>query len=314
MRGTPAPPWPGASLHEHQRYLFALCYRMTGSAADADDLVQETFARALARPPARSEGPLRPWLVRVALNLGRDALRKRKRRGYRGPWLPSPIETEGEEELPSVEVAGTEARYDLLESVSYAFLVALEALTPRQRAVLLLRDVLDYSVEETAAALGLSIPNVKTTHHRARLALAPYEEARCRPTPALAGRSLEALGRFLQAVAAGDTAAAEALLAEDARSLNDGGGVFHAALKPIVGRAKVARAFLGLQRREPPGLRWAVRTLNRVPAIVAERTAPLGEKEAPRFVMTCTVDAAGRITSLYTVLAPAKLSAVRPLA
>jgi RNA polymerase sigma-70 factor (ECF subfamily) len=285
---------------------------MTGDAAEADDLVQETFVRALSRPPARRDEPIRPWLVRVALNLGRDALRRRRRRGYQGPWLPSPIETEGEE-IPSVEVAGTEARYDLLESVSFAFLVALEALTPRQRAVLLLRDVFDYSVEETAAALDLSIPNVKTTHHRARRALAPYEEARCRPTAALAGRSLEALARFLQAVATGDAAAAEALLAEDARSLNDGGGVFHAALKPILGRARVARAFLGLQRREPPGLRWAVRSLNGLPAVVAERTAPIGERDAPRFVMTCTVNGAGRITALYVVLAPEKLSVVKPL-
>jgi RNA polymerase sigma-70 factor (ECF subfamily) len=124
---------------------------------------------------------------------------------------------------------------------------------------------------------------------------------------------MEALSRFLQAIAGGDAAAAEALLAEDARSVSDGGGIFHAALKPILGRARVTRAFLGLQRREPPGTRFAIRTLNGLPALVAERTAPLGERDAPRFAMTCTVDQDGRITAIYSVLAPGKLAAVRPI-
>ncbi|MEW6270578.1 MAG: sigma-70 family RNA polymerase sigma factor [Thermodesulfobacteriota bacterium] len=132
----------GTLFREHQRFLWGLCYRLTGSAADADDLVQATFVRALERPPARTDEPWRPWLTRVAVNLGRDLLRRRKRRGYVGPWLPSPIET-GEQPLASFEpeiASGvtTEGRYDMLESVSIAFLVALEALTPKQRAVLLL--------------------------------------------------------------------------------------------------------------------------------------------------------------------------------
>jgi len=141
--------------------------------ADADDLVQETFVHAMERPPARLEEPWRPWLVRVALNLGRDLLRRRKRRAYVGPWLPSPIDTGDEASPPSheptfAEGMSTEGRYDMLESVSFAFLIALEALSPRQRAILLLRDVFDYSVQETAVVLDLSEANVKTSHHRAR--------------------------------------------------------------------------------------------------------------------------------------------------
>ena len=160
---------------QHQRFLWGLCYRLTGSAADADDLVQETFVRTIERPPARMKDPLRPWLVRVAMNLGRDLLRRRRRAPYKGPWLPSPIETNGQDLFPREEVAlplgeialplgevappshevvfeggSTEGRYELLESVSFAFLLALEVLTPQQRAVLLLRDVFDYSVRETA--------------------------------------------------------------------------------------------------------------------------------------------------------------------
>jgi RNA polymerase sigma factor (sigma-70 family) len=128
-----------------------LCYRMTGNAADADDLVQETFVRAWKSPPERTEEPWRPWLARVAMNLSRDLLRRRKRRHYDGTWLPSPIETGDEAAAPPDEPVDEQgdplARYDMLESVSFAFLLALEALTPAQRAVLLLRDVFDYSVK-----------------------------------------------------------------------------------------------------------------------------------------------------------------------
>src|SRR5687767_12106876 len=135
----------------HQRDLWALLYRMTGSVADADDLLQETFARAIERPPPRLDLPMKPWLARVALNLARDHLRARRRVQYYGPWLPMPLETTEETSPPSFD-PGPEWRYDLLESVSFAFLLALEALTPSQRAVLLLRDVFDYSVRETAEA------------------------------------------------------------------------------------------------------------------------------------------------------------------
>ncbi|MGH8006983.1 MAG: sigma factor, partial [Candidatus Binatia bacterium] len=92
---TLSTPLPAALVEEvfsaHKSFLWGLCYRLTGSAADADDLVQETFMRMLERPPARTDEPWRPWLVRVALNVGRDLLRRRKRRAYVGPWLPSPI-------------------------------------------------------------------------------------------------------------------------------------------------------------------------------------------------------------------------------
>jgi RNA polymerase sigma-70 factor, ECF subfamily len=303
-----------ASLREHEKHLWGLCYRLTGSASEADDLVQDTFVRALERPPARTGEPLRPWLTKVALNLGRDALRRRRRRGYVGPWLPEPIETEGA--TPSAEVegpggAGTEARYDLLESVSFAFLLALEALTPQQRAVLLLRDVFDYSVKETARALGLSEPNVKTTHHRARRALEPYEKARCRPTIALAAEAQAALQRFLHAMSTNDAAALEALLAADARALSDGGGEQHAARKPVVGKKRVASMYLGLARTSPPPLHAEIRVINGLPALVAE-LPERGERMPRRFTLQCAVGEGGRITAVYSVVAARKLGALRP--
>lgn len=294
-----------------ERFLWGLCYRLTGSAADADDLVQETFVRAIERPPARTDVPWRPWLVRVALNLGRDLLRRRRRTRYVGPWLPAPIDT-GEETAPPAfepEVAGlgtTEGRYDLLESVTFAFLLALEALTPTQRTVLLLRDVFDYSVAQVAEALDLSVANVKTSHHRARRAMAAYDRDRCRPTRALQERTREALERLVTCLATHDMAGMEALLTADVRALSDGGGEFHAARKPLVGPRRVALFYTRLaERRSAAAI--DVRMLNGLPALVVRFAGGLAG-EAERVVMHVDVTDDGRIRNVDTVLASRKLA------
>src|SRR5262245_21932891 len=206
-------------LESHRGFLWGLAYRLTGNAADAEDVVQETFVRALRRPPADRQRPWRPWLVAVALNLGRDLLRRRRRRGYPGSWLPSPIEAEPPSHEPAGPAADPATRYELTESVSFAFLLALEALTPMQRAALLLRDVFDYSVRETAHALAVSEANARTTHLRARKALAAYEASRRPPTAERQSRTRAALERFLDSVARGDVAAVEEQLAGDVRAV-----------------------------------------------------------------------------------------------
>jgi len=297
-----------------ERFLWALCYRMTGCAADADDLVQETFVRVMEQPPPRTDTPLRPWLVRVSLNLGRDLLRRRKRRAYVGPWLPSPIDTGDEESPPSHEAIldgalTTEGRYDLLESVSFAFLLALEALTPQQRAVLLLMDVFDYSVRDTAAALGISAANVKTTHHRARRAMLAYDRERRPPTRDLQEQTRAALGRFVTALAAQDVAAVEALLAESVRAESDGAGEFFAARVPLIGPQRVARFHWNITQRRLGGAHLQVRMINGLPALVG--TLEDGKPGEPsRLVTRCEVDADGRIVRIYSVLATRKLTAV----
>src|ERR671916_1877371 len=86
-------------FNQNKGFLWGLSYRMTGSAADSDDILQETFVRLMQKPPARTDEPLRPWLVRVAVNLSRDVLRRRRRQGYVGQWLPAPFETENNEDL-----------------------------------------------------------------------------------------------------------------------------------------------------------------------------------------------------------------------
>ena len=291
----------------HRREVWLLCYRMTGSAADSDDLVQETFARALERPPRDRSRPWLPWLVRVAINLARDHLRRRRRRVYRGPWLPEPIE------LPELahEPAQTEARYELLESVSYAFLVALEALTPAQRAVLLLRDVIGYSASEAADALGLSEGNARVVLHRARKALEAYDADRCRPTAALSQSTAAALQLFLQSVAHGDVSAVEALLAQDVLALNDVNGKYAAAATPVRGRNKVARFHVRVVRLREPAQRYELRVLNGLPALIAEWDG--SERNlAPRIAMIPILDGAGRIRAIHTVLTPQKLARLAP--
>lgn len=299
------------AFNEHRSFLWGLLYRLTGSAADAEDLVQETFVRAIERPPARTDEPWRPWLVQVALNLGRDWLRRRRRRGYVGPWLPSPVDTD--EEPPSFEPPdpseGPAARYDRLESISVAFLLALEALRPTQRAVLLLRDVLDESVRETAKALGMSEANVKTTHRRARRALAAYDRERRPLTRARQDDTRRALEQFVGCLLQGDAAGLEALLAKDVRSLSDGGGEFVTALRPLLGRDKVARFYLGITRKLGAGGAAEVRLLNGLPTLIVERPdAPRGV--SPRLTLQCETAPDGRVARIYVVQATRKLTAL----
>jgi RNA polymerase sigma-70 factor (ECF subfamily) len=203
----------------------------------------------------------------------------------------------------------TEGRYDLLESVSFAFLLALEKLTPTQRAVLLLRDVFDYSVKETAGALDRSEANVKTTHHRARAAMEKYNRLRQPPTAARQAAAGAALQQFLERLNAHDVAGIEALLAEDVKTTTDGGGEFRSALKTIVGRDKVARFFLGIVGlTRDSDVRLA--QFNAAPAVVVDLRSMPKEKLAPRTVMTVDLDAAGRISNIYVVSATRKLTAV----
>lgn len=310
---TSTAPTLEAAFTGERAFLRALLYRMTGCLADADDLVQDTFVRALERPPIERERAWRPWLTRVALNLGRDLLRRRKRRGYVGPWLPSPVPTGEHGEPPSFDPPdlqpGPGARYDLAESASLAFLIALEALTPAQRAVLLLRDVLDESVRETAAALDMSEANVKTTHLRARRAMATYDAERCPPSHAERARTAMALQRFLEALALGDATALEALLARDVRIHSDGGGEFVAARRIVGGRDKVVRFLFGLAAKAAqPSARFV--TFNGLPGVVLTSTGPTSPGWARRSVFQVALDRHGLVRDVWGVLASRKLTAL----
>ncbi len=295
-----------AAYARHHRHVWGLCYRMTGSAADADDLAQDTFERLVTRPPADLDRPLGPWLVRVAMNLSRDRLRRRRRKKYGGDWLPAPIEAIDEQPpAERIERADTEARYDLMESVSMAFLVALEALRPTARAVLLLRDVFDYSVKETAAALGTSEANVKTTLHRARKQMADYDAAP--PTGSVeAGQA--AMMALFERLVAGDVAGIEALLADDVVARADGGDRYRASRRPVIGAERVARYIAGLASKRGLPQWFEPRVLNGAAGFVAG----FEEKEghAPFLAMTFDVDASGAIVRMFSQLVDEKLSGV----
>jgi RNA polymerase sigma-70 factor (ECF subfamily) len=304
---VPESPGLREAFESNRSLLWGLGYRLTGNAADADDIVQDTFVRALERPPARTDQPWTPWLVRVAVNLGRDLLRRRRRRGYAGSWLPSPVDTEaGAPEVRAPDREGPGTRYDVLESVGFAFLLALEALTPTQRAVLLLRDVFDYSAAEAADVLEMSEANVRQSHLRARRVLEGYDRARRVPSRDVQARDRLALERFLTLVAQGDAAGVASLLARDVQATGDGGGDYAAASRPVTGRDKVARFFLGLgqQAGGVPAVAW--RTLNGLPALVLDFPAPR-PGWAPRVVTQVETDPEGRITHIYSVMASAKL-------
>jgi RNA polymerase sigma factor (sigma-70 family) len=293
----------------HRQFLFGLCYRMTGSAADAEDLVQDTFERALVQPPPDATRELRPWLTRVAINLAVDQLRKRKAAKYRGTWLPEPVPTESLID-PAADGGG---HYDLLESVTFAFLLALEALSPVQRAVLLLRDVFDYSVRETSSAMSLSEANVKTSLFRARATLAGYDAQRCIPTAALRKRTERALQRFMLHLATDNVHGIEAMLREDVVALNDPGERFVAACKPIVGREKVSFFHRKIGRFfevMDPNPRFAVCELNGLPALLFA-FEPQRNDVSARDVVRLELDRHGKITQIHTILAPDKLRRVR---
>lgn len=289
------------AFEAHRRLLWALSYRMTGSPADADDVVQETFLRAIEHPPADLEAPLRPWLVTVTANLAKDALRRRRTRPYPGVWLPGPVESDAWAGM----VDAPQERFDLLETGTYSFLVALEALTPQQRAVFLLREVFDCSIEETARSLGLSEPNVKVTLHRAKKAL----KRPAYPTTTKRNLTERALRRFHEALASQDLQALESLFAAEATACADSGGVYAAAATPIVGREAIARFFLALARNSPP-MNLELRYVNGLPGQIGERGGPEDGPGAPRWVLLAEVDAGGRIAWVRTVLAPRKLAAI----
>jgi len=292
------------------RHLWGLCYRMMGSAADADDLVQETWIRALEKPPPDLERSLRPWLVRVAMNLSRDALRARKHREYHGSWLPSPVP---DELLADGEAERPDARYARAESSTQAFLVALEALTPSQRAVVLLRDVYDLSVAETAEAVEMTAANVKTTHHRARRDLEAYDEAPCRPTPELQERVHALLLELAAAVASHDPGAIADFFEQDAQLWSDSNGQFLSNERPIVGAEAISRFYAKRSEALGAPARFQIVSLNHLPAVVLEFEG-LSERYAARHVSIIVPSARGRVHRLFTVLAPQKLMKLNRLA
>jgi RNA polymerase sigma-70 factor (ECF subfamily) len=198
----------------------------------------------------------------------------------------------------------------LLESVSFAFLLALEVLTPSQRAVLLLRDVFDYSTEEAAAALDLTEANVKVLLMRARRKMKEYDKTRAGSGSSTRAATRRVVEQFLRYLGARDAEGIERLLAEEVVSISDGGGEVVAARRVVRGRDNVLRLILGLAGKALIHPRFEIRLLNGLPAVVVEDEVTL-KKIAHRYTIHFDVGGDGRIRGLHTVLAPSKLSGVK---
>jgi RNA polymerase sigma-70 factor (ECF subfamily) len=231
-----------------------------------------------------------------------------------GEWLPSPVPTDNEDspasyEPPAPAKDSPAARYEFLESISFAFLLALEALTPTQRAVLLLRDVFDYSTVETAEALDITEANAKVLLLRARRRMQEYDKNRASVSPLRQEATRHALEQFLLYLGRGDAEGLERLLAEEVVSISDGGGVVQAALRPIIGRDKLLRLIFAINEKLVAAPRVSFRDLNGLPAILFEDVVSTATR-ATRYTIHVEVDDAGRICRLDSVLAPDKLTAI----
>jgi RNA polymerase sigma-70 factor, ECF subfamily len=250
------------AFEDHRPRLFALAYRMLGTATDAEDVLQEAHLRFSAQG-ARVQHPKR-WLEQVVTRLCLDQLKsaRARREEYVGPWLPEPLETEG------ATLAGTPVDP---ESVSLAFLTLLERLSPLERAVFVLVEIFDYSADEAASALGREAPAVRQLLHRAR---AHVHATKPRFAPSREAH-LAMLSAFFSAVQTGDVRKVESFLAEDARAVMDGGGQAKTALKVVRGAERVARLFAGLSKKLDPSLRYEVREVNGWPALIALRGATI---------------------------------------
>ena len=286
-----------AAFEPHRRHLTGLAYRMLGSLADAEDIVQEAYLRWQADERSDVREP-RAFLSKLVTRLCLDELKSArvKREEYVGPWLPEPIL----DDSALTPEAATEYAADL----SVALLLALERLSPLERAAFLLHDVFDVDFAEVADALGRNEAAVRQLAARARANVA-QARPRFKPEPAEAQRLINA---FVAAAASGDARGLAQLLAKDAVFYSDGGGKVRAALRPIVGAERIGQfvaAVLRSSRLETSGAVTArAARINGLPGLVFETP------EEPLQTMAFEIRD-GRIANVYVVRNPDKLKGLR---
>jgi RNA polymerase sigma-70 factor, ECF subfamily len=270
---------------QHRNLLFTVAYEMLGSAADAEDVIQETWLRwaEVDRAEVRDD---RAYLVRIATRLSLNRLRTlaRQRETYVGPWLPEPL-------LTTPDVADD---LELADSVSTAMLVVLETLTPTERAVFVLREVFGFEYDEIATATERSPDAVRQVASRAR----KHVQAR-RPRVEPPPDAVAIVERFLAAAVTGDVQQLLDVLSPDVVLVTDGGGKMQAALRPIQGADKVARWLHGI-RPQAGDLTVAWTSANGRPGVLMHVDGALDA------FATFTV-AGGRVQAVYLVRNPDKL-------
>ena len=274
-----------AAFEEHRAHLFAVAYRMLGSAAEAEDVVQEAFLRW--EPEAGRARSERALLTTITTRLAIDRLRsaQHRRETYVGPWLPEPIVT-AEDPYATVELA---------DSLTFAFLVMLDRLNPVERAVFILREVFAYDYDEIATIVDRSEANCRQILSRARKHLAPAERPEARPLqPGV-------VERFVTALGLGDVEAILGMLADDAVLVSDGGPDHRAARRPVRGASRVARFLANVSAKMPESYALRMLSANGEPTLFIEVDG------APFMTMTVSTDA-DRVRAIYVVLNPDKLA------
>lgn len=284
------------AFEAHRSRLIGLGYRMLGTVAEAEDLVQETYLRwhRAAREEIREPGA---WLSTTMARLCIDGLRARKtrREAYVGPWLPEPWRTD------APEPDETSAQLELADDLSVAFLLLLERLGPDERAAFLLHDIFDAGYDDIAASLGKSEGAVRQLVSRARTRVA-QDRRRFRATR---NEQRDLARRFIEAVAARDEDTLLALFKPDATLVSDGGGKALAALRPIYGADKIVRFFAGITKdQRPEDFVFEECWLNHAPAILIRQL-----DGAPFSTLSFEVDD-GRIAAIYTMRNPDKLDRI----
>jgi RNA polymerase sigma-70 factor (ECF subfamily) len=275
-------------FEELRRHLFLLAYRMLGTRADAEDVVQEAYLRWLSASDEEIRMP-KSFLMTVVSRLSLDTLKsaQRKREVYTGQWLPEPLVEPLQQQ--SLEVA---------ESLSIAFLHMLELLSPSERIAFLLREIFDASYTELAETLDTSEENCRQIVTRARKRIQTK-----RPRfPVDREKHIQVLREFITACASGDSERLTEMLRQDAVLYADGGGKVAAALNPILGANHIARFISGLAKRgKLGGLRAEFVTVNGQPGALMF----VGDSLASLLVLT--VDESNRVERIFLVVNPNKL-------
>jgi RNA polymerase sigma-70 factor (TIGR02957 family) len=274
----------------HRNLLFTVAYEMLGSAADAEDVLQETWLRWVAIDVEQVRDQ-RAYLVRIATRQSLNRLRSMKRRkeAYIGPWLPEPL-------LTAPDVADD---VELAESMSMALMVVLETLSPTERAVFVLRDAFGIGYDEIAAAVEKTPAAVRQIAHRARR----HVDARRPREVASPSQTRAALAAFQRALETQNLQGLLDVLAPEVVVISDGGGIKRAAPRPIIGAEKVGRFIIGGLAKTDATLTVGPTMVNGNPALVLRVD---GELDG---VMAVRVEDA-RITGLYYVRNPDKLTHV----
>ncbi|MFE6667382.1 RNA polymerase sigma-70 factor [Streptomyces sp. NPDC057697] len=287
--GHTADPATG-SFVAHRNLLFTVAYEMLGSAADAEDVLQDTWLRWAEVDLARVVDH-RAFLVRITTRQALNRLRamKRRKESYVGPWLPEPLVTS-----PDVAQAA-----ELAESVSMAMMLVLETLSPTERAVFVLREVFDVGYDDIAAAVGKSPAAVRQIAHRARR----HVDARRPRTVVSPGETRAALESFRRVLETGDLRGLLDVLAPDVVLVGDGGGLKQTSRRPTLGADKVARYMMGALGKNKHRITMTPTVVNGGPALLVRQDGTIDG------VLTVHVEDA-RITGLYYVRNPEKLDRV----